>query len=60
MSSFRERDEVINADQSVIRSLAPYVKVIADSNVICAVGNEDKIKLAADIFGKVENIYAGR
>ena len=56
----RERDEVINADQSVIRSLAPYVKVIADSNVICAVGNEDKIKSAADIFGKVENIYAGR
>ena len=53
----RERDEILTADSATIRSLAPYVKILSDNAVVCAVGNEDKIKAAADMFATVENIY---
>ncbi len=53
----KERDEILSADSETIRGLAPYVKVLVDSTVICAVGNENKIREAADMFGVVENIY---
>nr|MCR4608917.1 insulinase family protein [Eubacterium sp.] len=53
----KERDEILSADSETIRNLAPYVKVLVDSPVVCAVGNENKIKEAADMFGVVENIY---
>ncbi|MCR5147821.1 MAG: insulinase family protein [Eubacterium sp.] len=57
----RDRDEVLSTDRDTIRSLAPYVKVVADENsVVCAVGNEDTIKASSELFDKVENIYAGK
>ena len=42
---------------AIIYSLTPYVKILSDNAVVCAVGNEDKIKAAADMFATVENIY---
>ena len=56
----KDRDEILSADCEVIRGLAPYVKLLADEKVVCAVGNEAKIKESADLFDKVENLYAGR
>ena len=53
----RERDEILSADSATIRQLAPYVKVVSDTPVICAIGNEDKIRKERGLFGKVENIY---
>ncbi|MBQ6229588.1 MAG: insulinase family protein [Eubacterium sp.] len=55
----RERDEILNADSATIRSLAPYVQILTDSPVRCAVGNEDKVSKATALFDNIDSLYAG-
>lgn len=52
----QERDEVLSCDQKKIRELAPMVKAITDTGIICAVGNESKIQQAEDNFKTVTNL----
>ena len=53
----KNRDDILNCTQETIRSLAPYVKALSDSDIICAVGSEEKITEAADAFGEVTKLY---
>lgn len=53
----RERDQVLAANASSIRSLAPYVEAAVDGGLICAIGNEDKISAAKDNFKVVESVF---
>ena len=46
----KERDEVLSCNVEVIRGLSRYAEAIKDSSYICAVGSEEKIKNASDIF----------
>ncbi|MCD8397955.1 MAG: insulinase family protein [Lachnospiraceae bacterium] len=49
----RERDEVLSATPEQIRALAPLVQSVLDAEAICVVGNEEKIKEAAELFGSI-------
>lgn len=53
----RERDQVLAANASSIRGLAPYVEAAVDGGLICAIGNEDKISAAKDNFKVVESVF---
>ncbi|MBR1757706.1 MAG: insulinase family protein [Lachnospiraceae bacterium] len=46
----KERDELLAATQADVRALAPAVRAICAENVICVVGNEEKIEKAKDLF----------
>ena len=46
----KERDEVLSCNVEVIRGLSKYAEVIKDSEYVCAVGSEEKIKNASDVF----------
>ena len=46
----KERDEVLSCNVEVIRDLSKYAEVIKDSEYVCAVGSEEKIKNASDVF----------
>ena len=46
----KSRDEVLGATQQTIRALAPYVKVVSESGIICAVGGDEKINANKDLF----------
>ena len=50
------RDEVLSTDQTKIRSLSPYVKVLGDSQVFCAIGDENKIEEAKDNFKEIRKL----
>ena len=52
----RIRDEVLSTDQAKIRSLVPYIKVLADSQVYCAIGDENKIEEAKDNFKEIRKL----
>ncbi|MCC8104368.1 MAG: insulinase family protein, partial [Clostridiales bacterium] len=49
----RERDEVLSATPEQIRALAPLVQSVLDAEAICVVGNEEKIKGAAELFESI-------
>ena len=51
------RDAVLGATQETIRGLAPYVQTLADSNVICAVGSEEKINESSELFKEITKLY---
>lgn len=52
----KERDQVLNADQSSIRGLSKYMKAILDENAFCVIGNEEKLTSQKDMFDKLENL----
>ena len=52
-----DRDQVLGCTQETIRSLEPIVAEIVNQGMICAVGNEDKIKEAKDSFGEVRHVF---
>lgn len=49
----KERDEVLSVTNEKIRALAPYVKAVTDSGIICAIGGEDKIEAAGENFDNI-------
>ena len=49
----KERDEVLSVTNEKIRALAPYVKAVTDSGIICAIGGEDKIQEAGENFSNI-------
>lgn len=53
----KERDEVLSCSQETIRSLEPIVAAIANQGIICAIGNEDKMKECEKHFGEVKHVF---
>ncbi len=53
----KERDEILGATVETIRGLAPIVRAVTDSDVICVVGAEDKLKENKDHFGEIRNVF---
>ena len=52
----KTRREILTTDQARIRSLAPFVRTLSDSQVLCTVGGEDKLSADADLFKTVEKL----
>ena len=50
------RNNVLATTQEKIRSLAPYVKTLSESNVVCTVGSEEKVTEAAELFKTVDKL----
>ena len=53
----RERDKILSTDRDAIRALAPLVKAVTDSGIICAIGGESKIEENKDNFKDVLAIF---
>ncbi len=51
-----ERCQLLDTTAEDIRSLAVYMEAILNSNCICAVGNEGKLKAGADLFGSLRQL----
>ena len=51
----REREQVLNATQETIRSLAPYMEALMEAGTVCAIGNDKKIQ-EADIFANTRTL----
>ncbi len=52
----KERDEVLSCDVKTIRSLAPYAEAIRDSEIVTAVGSEEKINSEKDLFKTIRTL----
>ena len=53
----KEREELLTTTPEVIRGLADYIEAFMESECICVVGNEDKIKEAGHLFTTTENLF---
>lgn len=52
----KDRDEVLSADVDVIRKLAPLVKAITETDIICAIGDENIIQKEESLFTEIKNL----
>jgi len=53
----KERDELLAVDQEAIRALSGHIRGFVGQNNFCVVGNDEKIKEAADLFDTVRDLY---
>lgn len=53
----KERNQVLSCTQETIRSLEPIVEAVANQGLICAIGNEDKMKEAKESFYEVKHVF---
>ena len=53
----RDRNQVLEANVEVIRGLAPYVEAATTGEIICAIGNENKLENAKNNFATVMNVF---
>ncbi len=53
------RDELLATDQKTIRGLASYIRAFMQQDYLCVVGNEEKVKEEAGLFGEVRDLYSG-
>lgn len=54
---YRERQEVLKADENSIRSLAPLVEAILQDDIICAIGNKEQLERDQDLFKEVRPLF---
>ncbi|MGG5461967.1 insulinase family protein [Clostridium sp. B9] len=52
----KEREDIINADEQVIKSFAPMIKDILKEDYICVIGNEEKIKENKKLFNSMKKV----
>ena len=52
----KSRDEILSCNQETVRELAKFVRLLSDSDAICAVGNEYKLSEAVGLFKTIESI----
>ncbi|MBO5279037.1 MAG: insulinase family protein [Lachnospiraceae bacterium] len=52
----KERTEILEASQESIRALAPMLKAVIDDDIVCAVGNAEKIG-KSELFTVKENLF---
>ena len=53
----QERDQILATNPEKIRSLAPIIKSVTDSGIICAIGGEDKIEENRENFENILSIF---
>ena len=53
----KSRDQILGATQAKIRELAPYVKAVSESGIICAVGGDEKINENKELFKETGKLY---
>ncbi len=53
----KERDEVLSASVSDIRALAGPVRAILGTGAVCVIGNGDKIRADAAMFGEIRPLF---
>ncbi len=53
----KEREEVLNASQEDIKSLAPIVKAVLSTGSLCVIGNEEKIAAESSMFEETKNLF---
>ena len=53
----RDRDELLSTTDVQIRTLAPYLKNMLESDCICVVGNETAIADAKDLFIEIKPLF---
>ena len=54
----RERNQLLEANDETIRSLAAYIDAIVSQENICVVGSAAKIKEEKEIFYTIENLFS--
>ncbi|MCL2253885.1 MAG: insulinase family protein [Lachnospiraceae bacterium] len=54
----KERDELLNTDLEMLKSLYKYIEAFIDYDCLCVVGAEEKIKENKDIFMTVSPLIA--
>ena len=52
------RDELLATNQETIRLLAGHIRAFMEQDYLCVVGNEEKVKEEAGLFGEVRDLYA--
>lgn len=52
----QEREELLEADEAVIRSLADYIDTFMEQGYICVIGSEKKIEESAGLFDHTGNL----
>ena len=53
----KERDELLVTTEEDIRGLAEYIDAFVSENLLCVVGNTEKIKEEAELFMHTENLF---
>ena len=53
----KNRDELLAVDADTIRGLAPYIRAFIEDDYLCVVGNEEKIKECAELFGEIVYLF---
>ncbi|MDD5936429.1 MAG: insulinase family protein [Clostridiales bacterium] len=53
----RDRDQILATTQEDIRKYAPLVKAVMDEDVICVIGNAEKVNKDASMFGSIKPLF---
>ncbi len=52
-----ERKQVLNVTLDDIKALKPLIKEVLDQQIICTIGNENKVDNAKTLFKEVKNLF---
>lgn len=52
----RERDELLGANEEVIRGLSKYISAFLEDEALCVVGNADEIDKCKELFSSIEKL----
>ena len=55
----KEREEILNATCEDIQALAGIVREILKTGAVCVIGNEDRIRSDAGMFGEIRPLFNG-
>lgn len=53
----KERDELLGTTQEVIRGLAPLMKAAFEDDILCVIGNENRLEDEKDKFKELRSIF---
>ncbi len=53
----QERNEVLSCSESDIRALAPFMKAFMSDDVLCVIGNADKISKEKELFDTIVQLF---
>lgn len=53
----KERDEILGCTVADIHRMGDYIQAMLDEDVLCVVGNEEKIKESRELFGDIMPLF---
>ncbi len=53
----KERDELLGCTQETIRGLAPLIKAAFEDDIVCVIGNENKLEEEKEHFKELRSIF---